>query len=221
MRRPAESLRLALTLLALLGVTAGGIVLLRQVLESPPTRIEVVAPTSTQVASAPPVQFASRQQWANGRPVGEDTARPASLRIAALGVDAPIVPRAIDPDTGAFDLPPDAATVAWWEPGPTPGEQGSAVLAAHVDYGGRVGVFYELADTAPGERVEIGFNDGTIRSFQVTEVVHYPKSSLPLEEVFRSGGPPVLTLVTCGGEFDRVTRHYSDNTVLTAVPVAS
>ena len=82
-------------------------------------------------------------------------------------------------------------------------------------------MFYRLAEATPGERVEVAYNDGTVRAFEVTAVVHYPKSSLPVAEVFRSGGPPSLTLVTCGGTFDRATRHYSDNTVVTAVPVAS
>ena len=221
MRRAAEGLRLVISLLAVAGFATGGIVVLRDLLEEPEPRVEILPASSEQPVSAAPITFAPRQGWTDTKPAATGSARPASLRIPGFGVDAPIVPRAIDPATGAFDLPPDASTVAWWEPGPAPGDAGSAVLAAHVDYGGRVGVFYRLADAAPGERVEVGYNDGTVRSFQVTEVVHYPKSSLPVDQVFRSGGPATLTLVTCGGAFDQATRHYTDNTVVTAVPVVS
>ena len=220
MRRTLVALRLIVTLAALAGIGVGGLTLLPRLLESPETRVEVLSAEKPASAAAP-VEFANRQGWTAGRRAGVEVARPASLRIPAKAVDAPIVPRAIDPVTGAFDLPPDASTVAWWEPGPAPGEPGSAVLAAHVDYGGRVGVFYRLAEAAPGERVEVGYNDGTVRAFQVTGVVHYAKSSLPVADVFRPGGAPVLTLVTCGGTFDPVSGHYTDNTVVTAVPVAS
>ena len=220
MCRGAQSLRLWLTLAALVGMTVAGITFLRQLLETPATRIEVVSATEPEAAAAP-VQFASRQGWNGSRPAAANDARPASLRIPGMAVDAPIVPRAIDPATGAFDLPPDASTVAWWEPGPAPGAAGSAVLAAHADYGGRAGVFYRLGQATQGERVEVGYDDGSVRTFEVTGVVHYPKSSLPVDEVFRTVGSPALTLVTCGGAFDQVTRHYSDNTVVTAVPVPS
>jgi hypothetical protein len=37
-------------------------------------------------------------------------------------------------------------------------------------------------------------------------------------EVFAAGGPPRLVLITCGGAFDRSTRHYADNVVVFADP---
>jgi hypothetical protein len=44
------------------------------------------------------------------------------------------------------------------------------------------------------------------------------KDELPAEELFRTGGPPTLTLITCGGAFDRSIRHYRDNIILRARP---
>ncbi len=35
---------------------------------------------------------------------------------------------------------------------------------------------------------------------------------------FDRAGPPRLTLVTCGGEFDYENRRYLSNLVLTAIP---
>jgi hypothetical protein len=46
----------------------------------------------------------------------------------------------------------------------------------------------------------------------------YAKSSAPLDRLFARDGPPRLTLVTCGGSFDRGTGHYRDNVVVTATP---
>ena len=170
---------------------------------------------------APPVPVATAAQWDEAVPTRQTApAVPTSLQIPALGIDAPIVARGVR-DTGELDLPADAATAAWYSAGPVPGDAGSAVVAAHVDYGGRPGVFFGLRGVLPGARVVVNYADGSSAEFEVREITDYPKATLPVHELFRTGGPPTLALVTCGGEFDRVTRRYRDNTVVTAVPVAS
>ena len=123
---------------------------------------------------------------------------------------------------GALDLPHEAATVAWFQHGAAPGESGSAVLAGHVDYDGDPGALFDLRDMPRGARIDVHFNDGTIRTFVThATAVSYPKSSLPLDVLFRRGESPVLTLVTCGGTFDRRTRSYADNVTVVAVPARS
>jgi hypothetical protein len=47
----------------------------------------------------------------------------------------------------------------------------------------------------------------------------YTKSKIPLDRYFARDGRVRLTLITCGGPFDRRTRHYRDNVVVTAEPV--
>jgi len=46
-----------------------------------------------------------------------------------------------------------------------------------------------------------------------------PKADLAAAQVFRRDGDHALVLVTCGGAFDRTTRTYAENVVVTAVPV--
>jgi hypothetical protein len=36
--------------------------------------------------------------------------------------------------------------------------------------------------------------------------------------IFSTEGPPVLTVITCGGTFDSATHHYADNVIVYAVP---
>jgi hypothetical protein len=154
-----------------------------------------------------------------GVPVSATSSLPVALRIPALGVDAPIVAAGTAGDDGGLDLPDDTTSVAWFRDGARPGASGSAVLAAHVDHDGAEGVFFSLADLAPGSPVEVVFADGSTQAFATTgDPVSRPKASLPIDEVFRRGGAPVLTLVTCGGRFDRAARSYEDNTIVTAVP---
>jgi LPXTG-site transpeptidase (sortase) family protein len=94
------------------------------------------------------------------------------------------------------------------------------VLAAHVALGsqGR-GVFYDLKLLEPGDVVYVARSDGSEQAFQVEESVTYLKSELPLESIFSRDGPPVLTLITCGGDLNSSTRRFNSNVVVYAVPL--
>ncbi len=53
----------------------------------------------------------------------------------------------------------------------------------------------------------------------MNERLQVDKDELPTQELFRVTGTPTLTLITCGGSFDRSVRHYEDNIVVRAVPL--
>jgi hypothetical protein len=145
-------------------------------------------------------------------------ASPRRFRIPSLGITAPIVPVGIAPRSGELALPPDPSEVAWYRFGAAPGEAGSAVLAAHVDLGGRPGVFFALSRIAVGARVAVDDARGRVHRFTVVARRSYLKRRLPLGLIFADHGRPFLTLVTCGGAFDEATRHYESNVVVFAVP---
>ena len=63
--------------------------------------------------------------------------------------------------------------------------------------------------------------DGTTLTYAVADNTMIPKPELPVDELFDRGGPPRLVLVTCGGRFQRDIGRYTDNIVVTAVPVAA
>lgn len=142
---------------------------------------------------------------------------PGRLRIPAIGVDAPIVPVGLNPD-GSMEVPA-ATDVGWYEPGVRPGNPvGSAVLAAHVDYAGQKGAFFDLRSLPEGAEVLVSDEAGTIHRFTVDARLQVDKDELPIEELFRPVGDPKLTLITCGGAFDQGARHYEDNIVVRATP---
>lgn len=177
-------------------------------LETTPAALPVpVAPT---VATHP----ARLDEFAPAAPL-----RPVRLTVDAGGVIAEVVPVGVDESGVAMDLPPDASMVAWYEHGPSPGDAGSAVVAGHVDFGGRRGAFYGLAHVEPGATITVEFEDSSARAFSVTARRTYAKAELPVDELFRHDGPATLVLVTCGGAYDRATRSYADNVVLYAVPI--
>ncbi len=148
--------------------------------------------------------------------VEEQRPTPTMIRIGDIGLEAPILSVGVD-DRKQLDVPA-ADTVGWYEHSSLPGQSGATVLAAHVDYGGQPGAFFNLADLLPGDSLEVVMSDGTVMRYRITGNTVYDKTELPAEEVFRKSGETVLQLITCGGQFDPEERSYLANVVVTAVP---
>ncbi len=141
---------------------------------------------------------------------------PIRLRVERLGLDLDIDSVGVDAE-GDFDVP--RSGVGWYRYGVSPGEEGSAVLAAHVDFNGSPGAFFELDALLGGDRIEIDLSDGTTSVFEVVEQILYDKTALPADELFAEEGDATLRLITCGGTFDHAARSYQGNRVVTALPV--
>jgi LPXTG-site transpeptidase (sortase) family protein len=173
-------------------------------------------PPGTEAATARvPLRSADpARQTVPGRP---DDVAPVSVRIEALGLEAQVLSVGVD-DDNLFDVP-EAQKVGWYKYGAAPGETGSTVLAAHVDFGGRPGAFFDLAELATGETLEVELADGSIQRYRVVDNTLYDKTALPADELFRKDGEEVLRLITCGGAFDSAERSYLGNVVVTAQPI--
>jgi LPXTG-site transpeptidase (sortase) family protein len=145
---------------------------------------------------------------------------PRRVRIPAIGVDAAVYPVGITGDTGLFEVPRAVDRVGWYRHGPgLEARAGSVVIAGHVD--GRTqgrGAFYRLRELAPGDRLSVTGADGRRRAYRVVAREDFDKTALPVRRLFARDGAHRLTLITCGGPFDRATRTYRDNLVVTAVP---
>lgn len=146
-------------------------------------------------------------------------APPVRVRVAAVGIDAPVDPVGVAPD-GQMALPDDPNRLGWYRFGAAPGsDNGSAVLAGHVDsrrFG--VGQLAQLERVRPGERVLVSLADGRDAEFEIVSVQQIRKRALPLDELFDRSGPARLTLVTCGGRYLPDAGGYEDNLVVTAIP---
>lgn len=140
---------------------------------------------------------------------------PTRISIASLGVDAPVDQVGLEKN-GSMEVP-GATESGWYRSGPRPGSAaGSAVIAAHVDFNGVRGVFFDLRKLEAGAEITVTDDAGTARRFVVAERFQVGKRQLPVGELFRPDGAPVLTLITCGGGFDQRHRTYEDNIVVRA-----
>lgn len=172
--------------------------------ERPPSAV-AAAPTEDAPASSVP-----RSPVA---PVTESA--PLRLALPSLGVSAETMELGLQPD-GALEVPPVADAAGWYTGAPTPGATGPAIIAAHVDFGGERGVFYELDELEPGDEVRVDRRDATTVRFRVERVEQYPKDQFPTEAVYGDIDHAGLRLITCGGEFDDAEDSYVDNVVVYA-----
>jgi hypothetical protein len=152
-------------------------------------------------------------QGTAGIPAEEDAPTPVRLALPTLGVDTELIALGLE-DDGSLEVPEDAHVAGWWAGGAGPGERGPAVVVGHVDSHEGPGVFVDLGDLTPGDRVVIVREDGSAVHFDVERLERHPKDDFPTEAVYGATDAPTLRLVTCSGEFDPTARSYDDNLVV-------
>lgn len=137
---------------------------------------------------------------------------PVSLSIPAIGVRTRVDPVGLNADQ-TVEVPTDFAKAGWFRLGPSPGQQGSAVILGHVDSDTGPALFYQLRMLRPRDRVTVTLADGTLVRFAVDAVNTYANSDFPAERIYGPHGGSTLQLVTCGGAFDQRTDRYTANVV--------
>ena len=198
---------------------------------STPTTRSTPAARSARMAPSTPTarQAAARPELPRVPITGTDPATtlpsartaPVKLQVNSLDLSMPVVPVGVEPN-GQMALPASVAEVGWYEFGPRPADQtGATVLAAHVDTVKEgLGPFARLRTVRKGAEVVLTARNGASYRYTVTSVETVSKSDVPLADVFGRQGQPLLTLITCGGGYDRDT-GYTDNVVVTASLVSS
>ncbi len=142
---------------------------------------------------------------------------PVRVVIPAISVNAPVAQVGRNAD-GTIQVPPltDHDLAAWYKYGPAPGQRGAAVILGHVDAYSGLSVFFKLKYLRPGEKVYVALADGHEAIFAVDGAEEVPKAHFPTASVYGAVSYPGLRLITCGGGFNTVTRHYLDNIIIFA-----
>lgn len=163
-----------------------------------------------------------------GRPLGVplptahdpmEPARPRYVDVPSIGVTAPVVARGLDAE-GAIDPPPYESpdTVGWYGSGVEPGAKGTALFVGHVDTETKPAVFYGLSASRPGQKIRVTRADGSVAVFTIDDVQVFDRDRFDARKVYgpRDTSRAELRLITCGGTFDRRTRAYTANVVVSA-----
>ncbi len=139
---------------------------------------------------------------------------PVRLKIPRINVDSAVEYVGLTSD-GAMDVPKERANVAWFNLGPSPGENGSAVIAGH--YGikdGKGSVFDNLHKLSKGDKIYIEDEKGTTTTFVVRENRRYDPKADALDVFSSNDGKAHLNLVTCEGAWNKRTDQYSKRLVV-------
>jgi len=178
---------------------------------APATVTPTMAPASTTAAPSTADPLATNR-------IGPflPASAPNRIEIPSIGVvSTSFVDLGVAAD-GTINVPGSADDVGFYTGGPTPGQLGPAVMAAHVDSKQGPGIFYKLGAVKGGDVIKVARADGSTTTFRVDKVATYPKDQFPTEEVYRGDFTrSEIRLVTCGGPFDKV-KHYLDNVVVFA-----
>ncbi|MEV6768607.1 class F sortase [Nocardia sp. NPDC051030] len=166
---------------------------------------------SAQSASSTTAAVSTTSGVKTAAAVGRST--PVSFDITSIKTAGPLISLGLNAD-GSVQVPADYRTAGWYQQGPAPGEQGSAVILGHVDSYQGEGVFFSLKKVKPGDLIDVTRADHKIAHFKVTDVRMYLKSEFPDQLVFGPRGGATLQVVTCGGDFDQADKNYLSNVVV-------
>jgi LPXTG-site transpeptidase (sortase) family protein len=163
---------------------------------------------SASIVESTAVVSLNREQTSAGLPV--------RLKIPEIDVDAAIEHIGLTPD-GAMDTPKGPAEVAWFNLGPHPGENGSAVIAGHYGWKNNTpAVFDNLHKLRKSDKISIEDEKGAIITFVVREIRIYGKDEAAPDVFGSNDGKAHLNLVTCAGVWNKPEKTRSDRLIVFA-----
>ncbi|WP_107484611.1 class F sortase [Streptomyces sp. MJM1172] len=174
------------------------------------------APSGKAAASGRPASPGAGAQSGSAPAKGTLTrSEPQKISIPSLGLSSSLETLRQNTD-GTMQTPKDPGLAGWYEPGPTPGSQGPAIIAGHVTWNGAAAVFQKLKTMKAGDTIKVTRQDNKTATFTVDRVAEYPKAEFPTLEVYKNLDYAGLRLVTCGGDFDPKKHYYDSNVVVFA-----
>ena len=172
-----------------------------RVLHTPPKPKRALAPAGpVSTPECPQMDNPGGLEW---RPSADAGPWPTSgtVSIPRFAVKAPIVRVGVD-QNAKMVVPHNARDVAWLDQGPIPGRTNNVVLAGHINYSRVAGSFSRLTQLQPGEIVSVEM-DGKRWDFRVTWNCLFDRQTTQAEQIMGRTNVPSVTLISCGGVFER------------------
>ena len=111
--------------------------------------------------------------------------------------------------------------VGWYRNMSTPGEAGPAVMLGPQGHPDAQCRLQPPAEIRNGDTIEVKRQDGTTAVFTVGGIEQAGKTTFPTERVYGTRTNAQLHLITCGGDYNRSTGHYTDNIIVYATMTSS
>lgn len=138
---------------------------------------------------------------------------PARLKIPKIKVDTKVAYMGLT-KTGDMAVPSNVKDAGWYKYGAHPGNNGSAVIAGHLDgLKGEAGVFVDLNKLRKGDSLMVVDNKGQATFFTVKETRIYGQTEQP-GEVFNRRDGTHLNLITCTGAWNKTQHRFAKRLVV-------
>ncbi|MGP5726026.1 class F sortase [Arthrobacter rhombi] len=187
-----------------------------------PTKPQANAKATTESSSEAPEPKPKPTQGPEPKPLKRS--QPVRLDIPSIGVDTDLLNVGLRSD-GTIGVPPldPDAPAGWYKRGPSPGEQGPAVLLGHVTATADEGpaVFFKLGDLRKKDEISVTRADGKVAVFKVTQIIQTKKDAFSSAGTYANTEDAELRVITCGGEFNKSTLRHADNIVVHAKLVST
>ncbi len=165
------------------------------------------SPTSTQ-SSQNAIESVSIKSQAPGPGL------PIRIKIPKIGVDAALEYVGVTAQ-GAMAVPKGPDNAAWFDLGPRPGDNGSAVIAGHEGWKNNIqAVFDNLHTLQKGDQIYVTDEKGAVATFVVREVRTYDQNANAGGVFNSTDGKAHLNLITCEGVWNKIQKSYSDRLVV-------
>lgn len=136
---------------------------------------------------------------------------PVLVSIPSIKLNAPVVEVGLN-NKGEMDVPSgDTNDVGWYKHGTVPGNEGSAVLDAHV-----FAALKNLRYAKVGDSIYVKDAVGATRNFIIRSSMVYRLAEVPRELLFNRTGGKYLHIITCAGSFDKSTNTYDHRLIVYA-----
>jgi sortase A len=140
---------------------------------------------------------------------------PTLLNIPSIDVNAEVVDVGIT-SRGNMGTPTNYDDVGWYRYGILPGEEGSAVMAGHVDNGlSLAGVFAKLSEVKIGDDIFTTNKTGKKFHFIVSDIATFDFDAKDTN-VFTQNDGKYLKLITCVGTWIEQNKTHDKRLVVTA-----
>ncbi len=141
---------------------------------------------------------------------------PRTITIESIGVDGCIERVGVDRNK-LVAVPTNIHLAGWYEESVLPGEVGVSLIDGHVLGRYNDAIFAKLGTVTPGAVISIEFGDGSIKKFEIFSLNTYDLEKAQDEFLKQAQGvEKQLTLITCGGDFDRAAQTYNKRVIVQA-----
>ena len=134
---------------------------------------------------------------------------PVQLSIPSIAVESELMTTGLRSD-GTLEVPPHnrGAPASWYSGSPTPGSVGAGIFLGHVNSTiDSNGVFRRIIELAPGDKVTVSREDGSVAVFEVYRNEAYLKSEFPTRDVYAPVPGAEIRLITCENYIESARSH--------------